>query len=112
LYEQVYEQLKIDLPVPDLVICLQAPVEVLLERVRRRGVNISSARLNATTSKRLNEAYTNFFLPLYGRAAAHGKRRGSEFCRERCGFPVAADLYPQRARRPAFLQSLAPAVMA
>jgi deoxyguanosine kinase len=27
LYEQVYEQLKIDLPVPDLVICLQAPVE-------------------------------------------------------------------------------------
>jgi deoxyguanosine kinase len=33
LYEQVYERLAIDAPVPDLVVYLQAPVDVLLERI-------------------------------------------------------------------------------
>src|SRR6185295_2026600 len=37
LYEQVYAQLRLDLPTPDVVIYLQAPVDVLHERVRRRG---------------------------------------------------------------------------
>ncbi|MEK7759125.1 MAG: deoxynucleoside kinase [Pseudomonadota bacterium] len=60
LYEQVYEQLKIDLPVPDLVISLQAPVEVLLERVQRRGVNFERS-IERNYLERLNEAYTHFF---------------------------------------------------
>jgi deoxyguanosine kinase len=60
LYEQVYEQLKIDMPAPDLVICLQAPVEVLLERVRRRGVSFERA-IERDYLERLNEAYTHFF---------------------------------------------------
>jgi len=38
LYEQVYTQMSLHLPVPDLVIYLQASVDVLHERVRRRGV--------------------------------------------------------------------------
>src|SRR6187402_3366059 len=38
LYEQVYARLAIDAPVPDLVIYLQAPVDVLQSRIARRGV--------------------------------------------------------------------------
>lgn len=60
LYEQVYEQLKIDLPAPDLVICLQAPIEVLQERVRRRGVGFERL-IERDYLERLNEAYTHFF---------------------------------------------------
>jgi deoxyadenosine/deoxycytidine kinase len=38
LYEQVYARLAVDAPVPDLVIYLQAPVDVLRERIERRGI--------------------------------------------------------------------------
>lgn len=38
LYEQVYRQLTLDAPQPDLVIYLQAPVSVLEERIRQRGI--------------------------------------------------------------------------
>ena len=38
LYEQVYERLAIDAPAPDLIVYLQAPVDVLLERIARRGI--------------------------------------------------------------------------
>ena len=60
LYRQIYEHLKPQAPVPDLVIYLQAPVETLVERVRRRGAsyekNISDGYL-----VRLTEVYTRFF---------------------------------------------------
>ncbi len=60
LYQAVYDQLAIDRPIPDLVIYLQAPSEVLLERLNHRGVamekNIDKGYLNA-----LNEAYQQFF---------------------------------------------------
>lgn len=60
LYQNVYEQLTIDSPVPDLVIYLQAPSEVLIERINQRGVamerNIDKSYLSA-----LNEAYRQFF---------------------------------------------------
>ena len=35
LYEQVYQNLTIDAPTPDLVIYLQAPVDILLKRIRK-----------------------------------------------------------------------------
>src|SRR5690348_2424621 len=38
LYEQVHAKLDIQAPKPDLVIYLQAPVDVLLERIARRGI--------------------------------------------------------------------------
>ena len=38
LYEQVYAKLDVQTPKPDLVVYLQAPVDVLLERIARRGV--------------------------------------------------------------------------
>ena len=60
LYHQVYNQLTIDAPKPDLVIYLQAPTDILLQRIQQRGVsfeqNIDPNYLNA-----LNEAYTQFF---------------------------------------------------
>ena len=37
LYQQVYERLTLEAPVPDLVIYLQAPVDVLMQRVMERG---------------------------------------------------------------------------
>jgi len=60
LYEQVYENMTIDAPVPDLVIYLQAPVDILLQRISKRGIdaerNISHAYL-----QRLVDGYTSFF---------------------------------------------------
>ncbi len=60
LYEQVYEQLTFDVPVPDLVIYLQAPVEVLLERISHRGVHYERL-IEASYLERLSEAYIDFF---------------------------------------------------
>lgn len=60
IYQQVYEQLSIDSPRPDLTIYLQAPTDVLIDRIQQRGVefeqNIAPEYLTA-----LNEAYTHFF---------------------------------------------------
>jgi deoxyguanosine kinase len=60
IYEQVYDQLRIDLPVPELVIYLQAPVDVLIERVRRRGIGFERM-IERDYLEQLNEAYTHFF---------------------------------------------------
>lgn len=38
LYEQVYDQMTLDVPAPDLVVYLQAPVDVLRTRIRARGI--------------------------------------------------------------------------
>jgi deoxyguanosine kinase len=38
LYHKVYQHLVIDAPKPDLVIYLQAPTEVLLQRIQKRGI--------------------------------------------------------------------------
>ena len=60
LYEQVYANLSLDTPHPDLVIYLQAPVEVLLERVRKRGRSYERF-IETNYLQRLVEAYTRFF---------------------------------------------------
>lgn len=60
LYDQVYAQLTLDAPRPDLVIYLQAPVEVLLERIARRGRSFER-HLDAEYLTRLTELYTEFF---------------------------------------------------
>jgi deoxyadenosine/deoxycytidine kinase len=61
LYEQVYERLAIDAPVPDLVVYLQAPVDVLLGRIARRGIPCEQA-IEPRYLERLVESYTRFFL--------------------------------------------------
>lgn len=60
LYEQVYAQLKLELPVPDLVVYLQAPSNVLAERVRRRGIDYER-RIDRDYLDNLVDAYTQFF---------------------------------------------------
>ena len=60
LYEQVYNNLTIDAPTPDLVIYLQAPSDVLLKRIRNRGVSMENT-INQDYLNQLSSAYTDFF---------------------------------------------------
>jgi deoxyadenosine/deoxycytidine kinase len=60
LYEQVYAKLDIQTPKPDLVVYLQAPVDVLLERIARRGIDYEQ-QIDRAYLERLNEAYARFF---------------------------------------------------
>ena len=60
LYEQVYEHVTIDAPVPDLVIYLQAPEDVLLKRIAKRGIRYER-KIDAAYLRRLSEAYTRMF---------------------------------------------------
>ena len=60
LYETVFERLVPSTPRPDLVIYLQAPVEVLIERIQRRGV-AAEQLIERKYLEQLNEAYSQFF---------------------------------------------------
>lgn len=60
LYEQVYRQLSPNVPQPDLVIYLQASAEVLMQRVRRRGVDFER-NIEPEYLERLCDAYARFF---------------------------------------------------
>lgn len=60
LYEQAYRHLAPEAPAPDLVIYLQAPVEVLVERIRRRGRS-EERTIDPAYLERLVEGYTRFF---------------------------------------------------
>ncbi|UUA72122.1 deoxynucleoside kinase [Cellvibrio sp. QJXJ] len=60
IYRQVYDKLVINAPRPDLVIYLQAPPDVLLERIRQRGIS-AEQHISADYLKALSDAYTEFF---------------------------------------------------
>lgn len=60
LYDQAYHHLAIDVPKPDLVIYLQAPVDVLLDRIRKRDREYER-HMDAEYLQRLADAYTRFF---------------------------------------------------
>ena len=60
LYQQVYHNLTIDRPQPDLVIYLQAPVAVLQERVKKRRVKYEQD-IELSYLQKLSDAYTTFF---------------------------------------------------
>jgi len=60
LYEQVYASMTIDVPRPDLVVYLQAPVEVLLERIQKRGLK-HERFIEAAYLQRLCDSYIQFF---------------------------------------------------
>jgi len=61
LYNQVYEHVTLDAPVPDLVIYLQAPEDVLLKRIAKRGIRYERM-IDATYLRNLSEAYARMFL--------------------------------------------------
>lgn len=60
LYEQVYANLTIEVPSPDLVVYLQAPVETLLERIQKRGLK-HERLIEAAYLQRLCDSYIQFF---------------------------------------------------
>ena len=60
LYRQIYEHVKPQTPVPDLVIYLQASVNTLVARVKKRGNPIESG-MDEDYLRRLSEAYTRYF---------------------------------------------------
>ncbi len=60
LYEQVHARLAIVAPKPDLVVYLQAPVDVLLERIAKRGIDYER-HIERRYLEQLNEAYARFF---------------------------------------------------
>lgn len=60
LYEQVYASLTLDVPQPDLVVYLQAPVEILLERIEKRGI-AHERIIEAAYLERLCDSYIQFF---------------------------------------------------
>ena len=60
LYEQINARFAPEVAAPDLVIYLQAPVEALVERVRRRG-RPQEALMDAAYLQELVDAYTAFF---------------------------------------------------
>lgn len=60
LYEQVYGRLSLDAPRPDLVVFLQAPVDVLMERIARRGIRYEK-HIEREYLEKLIDAYTRYF---------------------------------------------------
>lgn len=60
LYNKIYDHLVIEAPVPDLVIYLQAPVDILMERIMRRGTRAEQL-IDAAYLKQLSDGYTEFF---------------------------------------------------
>jgi len=63
IYQRLYDLLAHDVPAPDLVIYLQAPSEVLLQRIPETTTETSQivARPDAPYLRELNEAYQHFF---------------------------------------------------
>ena len=60
LYQQIYAHLQPQTTMPDLVIYLQAPVDVLHERVRRRGVSYERP-ISEEYLEKLAESYSRYF---------------------------------------------------
>ncbi len=60
LYRQVQAKLAIESPQPDLVVYLQAPVDVLVERISRRRIPMET-HIERAYLEKLNQAYARFF---------------------------------------------------
>ena len=60
LYQQIHKSLKMNPPAPDLVIYLQAPTEVLKERISQRGIDFEQD-IDPDYLATLAESYTEFF---------------------------------------------------
>ena len=60
LYRQLADKLAVEPPVPDLVIYLQASVDVLLRRIARRGVGYETT-IDRAYLEQLTDVYARFF---------------------------------------------------
>jgi deoxyguanosine kinase len=63
IYQRLYDLLAKDVPSPDLVLYLQAPTDVLLERIKARAADPEreTPQPDEDYLKELNEAYQHFF---------------------------------------------------
>jgi deoxyadenosine/deoxycytidine kinase len=64
IYQRLFDLLARDVPPPDLVVYLQAPTEMLIERLRRRPEDDAESDLPRPGEdyiRELNEAYQHFF---------------------------------------------------
>lgn len=63
IYQRLYELLAKDVPLPDLVVYLQAPTDLLVRRRRERRDEDEEGRMpvDAGYLRELNEAYQHFF---------------------------------------------------
>ncbi|MBZ0091749.1 MAG: deoxynucleoside kinase [Sulfuricellaceae bacterium] len=60
LYRQIFEHMRPQAPAPDLVIYLQAPPDVLMDRVRQRGIGYEQS-ISENYLARLASSYSDFF---------------------------------------------------
>ena len=60
LYQQIYQMLDQRLPKPDVVVFLQAKPEVLLKRVKKRGLEYERT-IDMDYLTRVSQAYSQFF---------------------------------------------------
>ena len=60
LYSKIYEHVRPQAPVPDLVVYLQASVDTLVQRVKKRGNPIEQG-IDEDYLRRLSDAYTRYF---------------------------------------------------
>jgi len=60
LYERIYQMLRPRVATPDLVVYLQAPTSVLLERIRRRG-RVAEKPIRTEYIEEVSNAYAEFF---------------------------------------------------
>lgn len=60
LYDQLYSYMTVDIPKPDLLIYLQAPIEVLMKRIRKRGRDFEK-HITSQYLESLNSTYLRFF---------------------------------------------------
>lgn len=60
LYQQIYDTLDARLPSPDLVIYLQADIEILLDRIRKRGLEFEQG-IDPDYLRNLSSLYNDFF---------------------------------------------------
>tara|TARA_B100001758_G_C18409582_1_gene614646 strand:- start:837 stop:1478 length:642 start_codon:yes stop_codon:yes gene_type:complete len=60
LYMKIYDNLKLKIPKPDLIIYLQAKTETLLERIKNRGI-IFEQTITENYIKKINDSYMEFF---------------------------------------------------
>ncbi|MCC7033029.1 MAG: deoxynucleoside kinase [Acidobacteria bacterium] len=63
IYQRLYDLLARDVPSPDLVVYLQAPTDILLERLRHkpRDLEVAIPRPAEDYVREVNEAYQHFF---------------------------------------------------
>ena len=60
LYKKVKDSLKVSHPFPDLVVYLQAPVEVLLSRIRMRSPSVDLL-IDSSYLEKIADSYAKFF---------------------------------------------------